>query len=157
MGIREWVNGNPRVTAGAIGLVVVAAIAGVVVQVMANRKKFPDGSPASFFTVDDGKTFFAAGSDNIPPFEYNGKQAVQAYVFEAGGKRFVGYLERYTPDARKAILEGKHSPQVVLHGRELKKPGERTWTKSGDLNVEAKITHVSPPPGVAGTPVPVEP
>jgi hypothetical protein len=138
--------------------IVVIAIGYVVVQVMASRRKFPERSPDSFFTVDDGKTFFAASSDNIPPFDYKGRQAVHAYVFECNGKRFVGYLERYTPEAHNAILAGKRTPQIERFGRELKRPGDAKWVKSGDINVEARITqNIRPPDGRGGVPEAVEP
>jgi hypothetical protein len=158
MGIRETINENPRVALGVMTGIVVIAIGYVVVQVMASRKKFPESSPDSFFSVDDGKTFFAASSDNIPPFDYKGRTAVHAYVFQHDGKRFVGYLERYTPEARAAILAGKRTPQIERYGRELKRPGESSWIKSGDLAAEAKLTqNIRSPDGGGGTPEAVEP
>src|SRR3954471_9854250 len=147
MGIRETINNNPRAATGVMIGVVVLAIGYVVVQVMASRKKFPDSSPDSYFSIDDGKTFFTANSDNVPPFEYNGKQAVHACVFQANGQRFVGYLERYTPEARAAILAGKRTPQIERFGRELKRPGDPIWVKSGDLATEPKITQNIHAPG----------
>src|SRR2546423_7266214 len=133
MGIREWINQHRGVATGMVSAVVLLAVGLIVVQVMASRKKYPSESPDSYFSVDDGKTFFVASSDNIPPFDYKGQQAVHAYVFQSNGKKFVGYLERYTSDARSAILAGKRSPQIERFGRELKKPGDKEWVKSGDL------------------------
>lgn len=156
MGIREWMNQHRGVATGLVSAVVLLAVGLIVVQVMASRKKYPSESPDSFFTVDDGKTYFTASSDNIPPFDYKGQQAVHAYVFESNGKRFVGYLERYTPEARSAILAGKRTPQVERFGRQLKKPGAGEWVKSGDLAVEAKISDVRSPDG-HGVPEAVEP
>ena len=156
MGVREFMNNHRGITLTAASVVAVLAVGFIVVQVMANRKKYPSDSPDSYFSVDDGKTFFVASSDNIPPFDWKGQKAVHAYVFQCGGKKFVGYMERYTSDARNAILAGKRTPQIERFGRELKKPGAGEWAKSGDLAVEAKISDVRCPDG-KGVPEAVEP
>ena len=156
MGIRETMNRNPRITLGVITAVVAIAVGYVVVQVLASRRAFPTKSADDYFTVDDGKTFFVASSDKIPPFDYNGKEAVHAYVFQCDGKKFVGYMERYTRDARQSILAGKRTPQIERFGRELKRPGVAEWVKSGDLAVEAKVADVRCPDG-KGVPEAIEP
>ena len=156
MGIREWIDQHRGVTVGLISGIVLVAVGFIVAQVLANRKAYPVASPDSYFTVDDGKSFFVASSDNIPPFDHSGQQAVHAYVFQCNGKQFVGYMERYTPDARKSILAGKRSPQIERFGREMKRPGAGEWIKSGDLVVESKISDVRCPDG-KGVPEAVEP
>jgi len=156
VGVREWMNQHRGVTTTVIAGVVLVAVGLIVAQVLANRKAYPSASPDSFFTVDDGKTFFIASSDNIPPFDYKGQQAVHAYVFQCGGKKFVGYMERDLPDARQSILSGKRTPQIERFGRELKQPGTNPWVKSGDLLTESKISNVRCPDG-KGVPEAVEP
>jgi hypothetical protein len=157
MGIRERINDNRNVTIGVIAAVIVIAVGFIVVQVMANRKTFPTKLPDLYYTVDDGKTYFTANSANIAPFDYKGQPAVRAYVFQCkGGKPFVGYVERYTAEARRALVDQKKSsPQLQIYGRELKKPGEATWTKSGDFAGIAKVTDLKCPDG--NFPEPVEP
>jgi hypothetical protein len=158
MGIRETMNENPRLTVGIVCTIALVATGFVVMQVLAGRRTFPSKSPNSFYTIDDGKTFFVASSDNIPPFEHEGKQAVHAIVFECSGKQFVGYLERYTPESRQAILAGKGSPTIETYGRELKKPGGKVWVKSGNLAAEDPITNqIQCPAGISGVPERVEP
>jgi len=154
-GIRQWISEHARLATGLFAALVLIAVGSIVAQVVANRHKFPNSSPDAFFSVDDGKTFFVASTDNVPPFDYKGQQAVHAYVFECDGKRFVGYLERYSPDAHKAILDGKRSREIEMFGRELKKPGTGSWIKSGNINLEAPITDVRGPGGREV--VPVEP
>jgi len=156
MGIRQWLNEHPTSATWIFGAAVALALLGVVWQIAATRKTYPSRSPDSYFTADDGKTFFVASSDNIPPWDYKGRTAVRAFVFQCDGKKFVGYVERYTSDARNAILAGKRSPQVERFGRELKKPGDRDWVKSGDIAVEAKATDIRCPDG-HGLPEAVEP
>jgi len=153
MGIRETMNRNPRITLGVITAVVAIGVGYVVVQVMAARRTFPTKSPDDFFTVDDGKTFFSASRDNVPPFTHEGKEAVHAYVFECKGKRFVGYVERFTPEAHKQLLNKQATPATYMNGRELKKPGETNWVKSGDLAAADKVTTVLCPDGQPAEPV----
>jgi hypothetical protein len=139
MGIREFINRNPMLATGAVGLIVALAIGAIVYQVMASRHHFPEKSPDTFFSTDDGKSFFTASSDNVAPFEYKGKTAVHAYAFQKNGIKFVGMLERYMPDARSAILAGKRTPEIERFGREIKLPGDATWVRTGDMAAEAKV------------------
>jgi hypothetical protein len=158
MGIRERINDNRGVTIGVIAAVIVLAVGAVVMQVMAGRKAFKSGLPELYYTVDDGKTFFAANSKNVPPFDYQGKTAVKAYVFRCpNGKLFVGYVERYNEAAQKLILAGKGTIDTQVFGRELKKPGDTKWVKSGDNAAVAKVTDIKCPDGQSGEPEPVEP
>src|SRR6478609_8126910 len=63
-----------------------------------------------FFTVDDGKTWFADDATKLPPFDKDGKQAVRAYVYRtAKGKEFVNHLERFTANAKQAIEQAGKS------------------------------------------------
>jgi hypothetical protein len=156
MGVRQWLNERPAIGMSVIGVLVLIAIGAIIAEWMGTRQKFPSGPPDYYFTVDDGKTYFAASSNNFPPFDYNGQTAVGAYVYECNGKRFVGYLERYTPEARALMVAGKETPDTLRFGRELKRPGDTVWVKSGDLATETRITTVSSPDG-QGTPEPVMP
>ena len=156
-GIREWLDSHPKTVSGTVSVCVLAALCLSIVELRANRKTYPSGPPDEYFTDDDGQTFFVASSNNIPPFDHNGRQAVHALVFECGGQKFVGYMERYTPAAHDAFVAGKGSAGLMMYGRELKRPGDTTWVKSGDLATEARIENVPCPAGMSGTPMPVEP
>jgi hypothetical protein len=157
MGFSEWCNEHRR-TAGSVAVVcVVAAIGSIVWQVMGQRRTIVTHLPDQFFSVDDGKTFFATGSDNFPPFDYHGQEADQAYVFECGGNRFVGYLERFNPQAHKAMMENKAGPGTLVYGRQLKKPGDKVWVNSGDFKAAAMVADVHCPDGSKTDPVQVEP
>jgi hypothetical protein len=157
MGVRQWFNDNARLTAVAVTVVVLAAVGFVVMQVLAARPKIQSGLPDAYFTTDDGKTFFVGNSASVPPFEYKGQQAVRAYVYECGGERFVGYLERFNPEAHKAMTSGNAGPHHHIYGRELKRPGEANWTKSGEFAAVDKLAEVKCPHGGAHAPEPVEP
>ena len=89
MGVRDWLNNNPKVVTGAtIGVVLLVAL-----LIFAKAGGGLGGSPAAvkdmaFFTDDDGATWFADDAKKIPPFDHNGKQAVRARVYRSGGKTF---------------------------------------------------------------------
>jgi hypothetical protein len=153
MGMREWFNENPRATGAIVGVIVLAAVAGVVAQVLANRRTFPTGLPNAYYTVDDGKTFFTANMENVPPFDHHGKPAVRAYVYECKGQRSVGYVERYNAEAHKEMIEKRATVKTQISGRELKKPGSATWVKSDDHRAVAPVVEVRCADGSRGEPV----
>src|SRR5262245_22883849 len=157
MGVREHLNRHRRLTIGASAVVIALVTGLIVLQSRANRKMMPTSLPDAYYSVDDGKSFFAANSENVAPFIFEGKTAVRAYVFECDGRRFVGYLERYTPEARTSLARERQStPELQMYGREFKKPGDQNWVKSGDLAGVAAVTEIRCPGG-HGTPQPVEP
>lgn len=59
----------------------------------------------TYFSDDDGKTWFKDSSYNIAPFDHNGKTAVIAKIFnyDDGSKEFCAYLTEYTPSAKKRL------------------------------------------------------
>jgi hypothetical protein len=152
MGAREWLNQHPNVAIGSGITVVLLAIVCIIVEVRAGRHRYPAGPPDYYFTADDGKSFFAASSDNVPPFDYNGQQAVTAYVFHCGNQKFVGYMERFSPKYHDFVVAHGITPEAERFGRELKKPGDAKWLPSGDLRTEAKLTDVRCPDGSADIP-----
>lgn len=104
MGIRETLNENPGITTGITAGIIVLALGVIIWQTVGNNYP-PTPIARAFFSDDDGKTFFADSTDNIPPFDHNGKQAVKAVVFtcDNGKTKFVGYLERFSPAAKAKL------------------------------------------------------
>ena len=149
MGIREWANKHQKATIGIVSAIIVLTIGAIVFQILSNRQTYPTDVPDGYFTIDDGKTFFAAKVSNIPPFDAEGGKAVRAYVFAGGnGKKFVGYLERFNAESMKLVAAGKTlTPYQARFGRELKRPGATQWIKTGDPKIEAAVTDVKPPDG----------
>ncbi len=94
-----------------------------------------------FYSDDDGQTFFRDSVYKFPPFDHEGKTAVEAMVAESNGHRFVAYLMRYTPAAQEqlkqkyneairenlsvqeTVLNFISSPEIGLRGMEMKLPG----------------------------------
>jgi hypothetical protein len=138
VGLRETLNENPGLTTAGTVLIVVAAIVFIVVSWARGPVEGEGvGGNQAYYTIDDGQNYFAAEFTKIPPFEHEGKQAVRAHVFTCdGGKtRFVGYLERFSPEAKKMVEEFARqtgSSTMAMEdqsGIQVKRPGtgERGW------------------------------
>jgi hypothetical protein len=143
VGLRETLNENPRLTTGVTAGIIVVVLAFIL---------WPSGGGGGggaaggdnqiYFTVDDGKTYFPESAKKVPPFQHQGKEAVRARVYRAGGKEFVNHLERFTPDAAKKLQELYNSGKpmndptvfeaITQKGMEVKNPGSGNWVKTSD-------------------------
>jgi hypothetical protein len=158
VGLREKLNENPGFTTAATAVIIVGALIFVGMSFMRGGSDSAMTNQ-TWFSVDDGATYFAADRSNLPPFDHEGKQAVRAWLFTCdGGKNiFVGYLERYTPAAKKQLEEirsksGGMMPMEVeaRMGVEIKKPGTGTWVLQTDPR-SAAIIDVKCPDGSTDT------
>ena len=153
MGVREKVSANPR-TAIAIAATVVVIGLGIIYfrwPAAASGRGMPE---KMFLSTDDGKTFFVAPAEPLPPFLRDGKTAYRAYVFTCdGGKTtWVGYLERYSEQAKALMKEMRKNqataggPPVVplglLDGIEVSRPGEQQWVRQSDTARATKVTSI---------------
>lgn len=158
MGLREWFNQHPTTTAWIVGGCVVLSLGAVAMQLLGGRRAIQVQVPDTYFSVDDGKTFFAANGANVPPFNYEGKTAVRANVYACGSQKFVAYLDRYTPDAQKILQANKQIPAWVEdRGREVKRPGDPKWVSAGNVKEILPIITVKTPNGMGGAPEPIAP
>lgn len=140
MSLRSAINEKPLV-ATIIAVVVIAFALGVVAWQMRSPAGSAGGVVQAAATVDDGLTWFSHDGSKTPPFDYKGQMAYGAMLYEADGKKFVGLMTRYTPDAKEAIeagvaaqAEGVVSARIqgtaniaMESGMEIKKPGETKW------------------------------
>jgi hypothetical protein len=169
MNAREALSRHPRLSMTAAIVCVLIAIASLLLQTRGGSAPSA-GNAKAFFTVDDGQTWFTDDLTNLPPFDKDGKQAVRAFVFRCSdGKEFVGYLQRFTPDAKRAI-EKINTPDpnrtgppdtsgvrmAYTSGREVKRPGDTKWTSGADGPKSAQIISIKCPNG-GGDAVAVEP
>lgn len=163
MSVREAMDRNPRVVMIVVGIAVVLAIGMIIWQLMPEDTSSPTGTP---YSVDDGKTYFIDAADRLPPFDYNGKPAVRAFLMKKGenGEPFVGYLMRYSEaglakiNAAKAEAEGaaKAPPGGVVvippvpigdpRLQEVKKPGSDKWVPRASAEGTA-VTALKAPDG----------
>jgi hypothetical protein len=170
MSVRQTLREKPAVGV-AVAIAFVAIAVGFTVYQWTSQHE--DWTPPQrvFFSVDDGKTWFVDDYNKVPPIEHDGKQAYRAYVFRCHDKEFVGYLERYTPDAQKVILEVRSKPlsttgapdsaamDAATRGREVKRPGDQKWMSCANPREVIPITSPKCPHGGDNTakPEPVEP
>jgi hypothetical protein len=164
MSVRETINGRPKTVCA-----IAAAVIVVIVFTVFAEMRPPSGTVSVvsklYFTVDDGKTYFADDSSKIPPFDHDGKQAVQAVVFRCDqGEPFVGYVLRFPPQV-KAELEtlsrndGK-AINIRMQYAEVKKPGGSRWVSVSSDRPNSglgDIIRVEGPPGSTGDPQQITP
>jgi hypothetical protein len=149
VGIRETLKARQSLSI-AIACI---AIVGAAIAIFVQARNVGSNPGDVYFTTDDGQTFFAGDGRKFPPFEIDGKTAYRAHVFECKGKRVVGYMSRYTPEALKLFEEaraaraaGKPPANVAklatigTTGMEVKRPGPTgQWVRQGDI---AKATQI---------------
>jgi hypothetical protein len=167
MGIREVINERRGATVIVAAALVVGAVAIIVWQLVGAGGDFDTHGTGGFFTDDDGKTWFEAGADKLPPWDHNGKPAVRCYVFTCDGGRtkFAGYLERYTAETKR-MLEAPRgggggtgdgpvqlaagNPLLLSMGIEVKPPLTGAWVPKSDPRAQTII--VPKCPSGSGTP-----
>ena len=156
MGVREKMSANPGpATAFAAAIVVIGL--GIVYFQWPAGDSGRAAPKKMFLTIDDGKTFFVAPAEPLPPFQHEGKTAYRAYVFTCdGGKtKWVGYLERYSDQAKTLLQEMRKSqaktggpptlaPELV-DGIEVSRPVEIEWVRQSDAARALKVTSVHCP------------
>ena len=142
MGARALLQQRKSLAVALAAVMIVGAAIAIYVQA---RDFGPAGPGKAFFTTDDGNTLFVDSVMKLPPFDKDGRRAVRAHVFECDGKRVVGYLSCYRPEALQALAEAKAAraagkpppnPQALSAvgtvGLLVKKPGNFPWVSQAD-------------------------
>ena len=153
--LRDKINRNPKQTAAIFsGLLVLAML---LIAWQWGCFSGGGGIGTSYYTIDDGATYFEESATKIPPFKHEGKDAVRAHVFKCGdGKPFVGYLEMYTPQDKKMMedaIAGKAPPAAYAgySGQAMvKRPGKQyPWIglMPGTTDMYAKTVQIMCPDG----------
>lgn len=155
MGVRELMNRHPRAVGVGTGLVVTAALAAAVYSAMEGPRAGVGAATQVFYSDDDGKSYFADDALKVSGFDHNGRAAVKAYVFSGGGKSFVGYLERLTPEAQAAMAtlrqNAKKGPpdaklqRAAADGTQIKRPGDSRWVGRNSAEAIAIISNLKGP------------
>jgi hypothetical protein len=156
MGVRESLAKHQRLS--LVVSLVFALGAGAYVM----RSLFaaaPVVEPTAFYATDDGTEPFLDAPGKLPPFDHAGKPAYMAVVYSCdGGKtRFIGYLQRYTTQAKARIDARLKDPKIgPAHAKmgisendiEVKKPGSANpWVNTSDAVAAARVTSVKCPDG----------
>jgi len=153
MGIRETMNKRPAIAAGLAVAIAIVAVGFVIYQI---KHSGPDSSVTTYFTIDDGQSWFSDDAAKLTPFDKDGKQAVRVHLYKTpGGKIFVGYMDKYSDSVKKQIEGNRanHIPSMDLLDPEnmlVKKPGAGSkWIGPRDPESE-KVRQVTCPDGSAG-------
>jgi hypothetical protein len=160
MGIRESLKQKPWIGFVITGVFVLISAAIVTATYWPVKKA---NLAQSYYSDDDGQTWFADSAFLVPPFEHNGKTAVAAliYSYDDGKKQFCAYLAEYTPDAKKKMESAQSAaeragqspgsialyrdPQFMKQGLRVKKPGAgKPWIPYGDPKANEIFTITSP-------------
>ena len=158
MGLREAVNRHAWLAAGAAVLLIAVAVVAVVRSGRSSETDAPPGATGlAHYTTDDGATWFTDSANKLPPIKKDGKEMVRAYVYrDAGGDEFVSHLERYTPEAQRALaavaalppeqrgLEDPASSAGGLDGIEVKRPKDTAWVRASDPRGQKIMQPLSP-------------
>jgi len=143
MSLRQKINNSPL-----IPIIAVAVVLGIAVYVISAQ--FRGGAAAipteAYFTTDEGKTWFRADINLVPPFMHDGREAVRVHLFTCGDETIVGYLAKMTPEAKAAVeafradmaqrpTERPATHQAAMNadmtGWLFKRPGDQDWFRGG--------------------------
>ena len=168
MSFRDSLNQKPAVSAGVLALLL--GTAGWLIYGSVRGSSLAHGDK-EFYSTDEGATSFVDRATREPPFDHNGAEAVRVHYFTCdGGKtRFVGWLEKYSPEAKAALTAADHDAKGNLKDPTLlntlgwdskpmvKRPTDPRWFKRHEVQYE-EITTPKCPEGVnENSLAPVEP
>jgi hypothetical protein len=163
MGVRESFRRNPAILVGIFAICVALMLGIWFVRAKEERGEPASGLQKSWYTTDDGRTWFAGPGNKVVPFEHQGKTAYRCYVWTCdGGKtKFVSHLERLNPTVRSRYgPQEQVEPWKLIPGAEqVKRPdtGGAGWVDAASPGAAA----ITKPICVAGkdeipSPVPAE-
>ena len=150
MQLREWMNNNSAAT--TVGAVVLLLVA---LAILLNEfGLFGSGGATNmksyYFDVKTGKVFTGDASDPYPPIAAPSgpNNGVLAYMFscsDCSTSHFLGYLEKYTPAAKKkleSLKPNEDGTYWMVNGRvvRLAKPGSKWIQASSEAG--NKLTQV---------------
>jgi hypothetical protein len=121
------------------------------------------GTPQEWYTIDDGKSFFADDVGKFPPFIYKGKPAYRCAVWtcDDGKTKFVSHLERIPPEVKMMLDKMETKKAMVMFDpstMEVKLPqtGDQGWVSIRTPQAD-EIMKPKCPGGGSGTPKSVLP
>ncbi len=159
VGLRELLNRHPKLAAAGAGVLVIGGLIAAVLSAGASGGPRPVGEGKAYFSVDDGKSWFAAPASNPSPFLKDGKPAYRVLVWRTGrGDPFVSHLYRSSSaavapqaDPVRSSPTAAHRTPPALSGSaiEVKRPGtgEKGWVRADSVEGEA----IAKPHGPDGT------
>jgi len=159
VGLRDQINEKPAIASAVVIGVILLLIGMIALQLRGNHPPTGPSGMQSYYTADDGRTWFADAEEQIPPFQHDGSLAVRCYVFKTDDSApFAGYLEQYTSKMHDELtgIVKTTGPIFSESGTMVKRPGDKSWIPLG-TPVGQQIVHVKNPHGSAEPPQPVYP
>jgi hypothetical protein len=120
MDVRETLRRRPLLV-GALSTVCIGLVAWTwFVNASDERGDQRPATRKSWYTIDDGRHWFADAMNKIVPFEHEGKQAYRCFVWtcDGGTTEFVSHLERLYPRRTPATRRKRESPAVGVASRQ---------------------------------------
>lgn len=156
MGIRDEINRRPYLAAGiGVAVIGVSLVVSLLRWGRGGRPAEPQVQTKAFYTVDDGATLFEDAVNRVPPFDYERKVAIRAYVFSCDGGRhqWVQYVEKFN-DRAKRQMEGTEPIDTgpgPMAGILVKKPSTTKWIGRDDPHAQ-EIMNPKCPDGMGSGP-----
>jgi hypothetical protein len=144
--MREYIDKNCKiVVAVSVGVIAIGLVCILIES--HDRRAHELGPVRAFYSTNDGVSVF---EDDVktPPFNHQGAQAVQAFVYtcDGGAHHWVQYLLKYSDDALKQLAL-KQPLDGPSYGILVKKPGRSEWIPQGTPEA-VKLMEPKRPDGV---------
>jgi hypothetical protein len=156
LGLRRWLNENPKIATTIAGLLIGLALLYITVQLMGTCRSagpgLTEGQVKVWYATEDGKDLIADDAVLVPPFEKNNKKYYRAFVFKCpNGTQWVNHILMYPPEVKRKMEEVRSkSPAPLLEYVEyeqqslIKRPGTKTWYAFTPRDMDERINAATP-------------
>jgi len=128
--LREQIEKHPRVTAMVAGTVLMLTISWALLR--------ETRQPGIYFYDTGSGTVYVAPAGTLPPTKApSGSEGVLAIVLSCGdcaeeSSRFVGYLQSFTDEYRRALASGDEiTEKLLFEGQLFRAVDDETWHSDG--------------------------
>ncbi len=126
MNIRAWMNENQNLVAVIAVVIMVLALFFIFYQCQGRTTPTGSGN-AYYYDVATGETFTDEATLIPPITSPAGNEAVRAHYYTCGDcgedERFVGYFEKYTPEAKQRIESAQQNEEFSEYYYEMEGQG----------------------------------
>lgn len=136
MKARNWLNNNSAMVTILAVVVLILSLATIIIT-MRPASYTPRVIDVYYYDLDT-KQLFVDKSDKYPPIATpsGGQKGARAYVFSCGdcadeSQRFIGYLEVYTPEAKKILENPNADPAAMADPIDVYEDGRLLATEQG--------------------------
>jgi hypothetical protein len=156
--VRQVLERHQKIVVGIVCMVIVGAIAAIYAQV---RPAPHPNVNLTYYSDDDGTTWFEGPIFKITPFDHDGREAVGAMIYRANGRKYVGYLTRFSKKGTEIFQRlqpkaagGANSVSILapmfadMTLQEVKLPGPgHPWVNMRSMEARPIVTPPNSPSG----------